>query len=385
MLGQMGADVIKIESLEGDTGRRLGSYPLPEDAQWGPVFYQYNHHKRFMALDLKSERGREVALRLAATADVIVENFRPGVMDRLGLGYDVVKASNPGIVYCSLTAFTPGIGSPERRGVDLVLQAESGIMTMTGFADREPVKVGFTIVDSTAAYVLTQSILGGLLNKERTGAGTHVSVSLHEVAMHLQAAPIGEYLITGKQQERHGNAAPISAPADLFPTEDGYMVISSYTPEHWRQLCECLALTDMLQDPRFASMSLRVVNRKAMWDRLAALFVTDTTEHWVSLLVNAGLSAGRVRGHAEVVAEQLGDPRGILAGSGEATYFRLPAVFEGMTEAPGPAEPVDMRVGRDSREVLAELGYPAEDIESLVASRVCRVPVGQVAEETTKR
>jgi crotonobetainyl-CoA:carnitine CoA-transferase CaiB-like acyl-CoA transferase len=373
ILAELGADVIKVEPLAGDAGRELQSAAFTGSST-SPTFVAFNRGKRSIALDLKSEAGREVGRRLIEQADVVIESSRPGAMERLGLGGEDARRINPRLVYASVSGF--GFVGPERerRGVDLVIQAESGIMSITGERDGRPLKVGFTVVDVAAGNVLAQAILAALLRRERTGAGDLVQVSLLEVALHLQAQPLTEYLATGAVPERNGNAAPMTAPADMARTSDGHIVISAYLDDHWRILCARLGRPELADDPRFATKVARVAHRQELLATLEESLMTRTRAEWLAELQPAGLVVGVVKDYADIESSAQVEANGSIvtldtADGSELRTVRLPFRLGGWQPVRRPAPP---EVGQHTAEILAELGYLPEQIEQRIADGAVR-------------
>jgi crotonobetainyl-CoA:carnitine CoA-transferase CaiB-like acyl-CoA transferase len=371
VLADLGAEVVKVESFRGDPARELQTASFTGSGT-SPTFLAFNRGKRSVALDLRTVGGLEVASRLLERSDVLIESFRPGAMDRLGLGVDTMRRAHPRLVYASLSGF--GHIGPQRgrRGVDLVIQAESGIMAVTGQPDGPPTKVGFTVVDVAAGHVLAQGILAALINRDRTGEGDHVSVSLLDVALHLQAAPMTEYLATGTLPPRSGNAAPMTAPADLFTTADGHLVISAYLDDHWRTLCEALGRAELITDSRFATKVERVRNRDALVRELETTLRTDTSREWMAKLQGAGLAVGMVKSYADIADDVQVRAMETVVSVGDVSPIRTvrsPARFGSWRTEYTVAPP---GVGEHTEEVLGELGYSRDDVASLVGSGVVR-------------
>jgi crotonobetainyl-CoA:carnitine CoA-transferase CaiB-like acyl-CoA transferase len=367
ILADLGAEVVKVEAFGGDPARELQTAAFTGTGT-SPTFLAFNRGKRSVALDVRTPGGIEVTRRLVARSDVLIESFRPGVMDRLGLGAKALRAHDPRLIFASLSGF--GDVGPERtrRGVDLVIQAESGIMAVTGEAGGPPMKVGFTVVDVAAGNVLAQAILAALIRRGRSGSGDHVTVSLVDVAVHLQSAPMTEYLATGTLPPRCGNAAPMTAPADLFRSADGHVVISAYLDRHWRQLCESIGRPELPDDPRFATKVDRVRHRDALVAELEATLRTDTSRGWVARLQGAGLAVGMVKNYADIEADPQVQAMGTLVEVGEEQTYRtvrMPAQFaswraEHRVPAPG--------IGEHTDAVLRELGYSDAAAAALAAS-----------------
>jgi crotonobetainyl-CoA:carnitine CoA-transferase CaiB-like acyl-CoA transferase len=348
MLAQMGAEVVKLEPPQGDIGRGLGATTRNGGS---PTFRMYNHFKRFATANLKNPEDAGAVERLLARADVVLENFRPGVMSRLGFDYPAVRKLNDRVVYCSLTGF-PKTDGDSRGAVDIVIQAESGIMDLTGAAGGPPTKVGFTIVDAATAHVIVHAILAALFARERGNGGSNIEVSLFEVAIHLEAAPIAEYLATGVRPIRSGNSAPLSAPADLFPTLDGDIMISTYTPSHWEGLCVALNRPDVFANQRFDSVQKRVSNRDELWATLAETFRLRTTQDWLSALHRKGLAVGRVRRLSDVAEEARDTPGGMLYGDEHDPVMRLPYTASDAPISSPLLSTSTMAIGSDNDEVF---------------------------------
>jgi crotonobetainyl-CoA:carnitine CoA-transferase CaiB-like acyl-CoA transferase len=323
LLADYGATVIKVEPPSGDGARQLRS-PAVLGIDPSPVFSAYNRNKSLVVADLRDEHDKAAVLRLCQEADVVLASSRPGVMERLGLGFEDLSALNPRLVYASVTGFGRGPLGQGRGGVDILVQAESGIMSTTGEAGGRPLKVGFTIVDAAAAHALTHGILAALLRRERTRRGEHVDLSLYDTAVHLQTGPLAEFLHSGQQGERVGNTAPLAAPADLFTCADTDIVISAYLPHHWQALLESLGLVELAADPRFATGSARSANRAELYALLADVFATRPAHKWLSELTARGILAAPVQDHAAVVASPLTAETGILVNSDEVKGAATP-------------------------------------------------------------
>jgi len=363
MLADLGAEVVKVEAPAGDHTRTVGYR--------GAMFLAANRTKRSIALDLRTERGRDVALRLAARSDIVVEAFRPGVLNKLGLGIDDLRAVNPTIILASLVGF--GAVGPDsgRRGVDLVIQAESGIMSTTGELDRAPTKVGFQLVDATSGLAFTQAILAALLRRERFGVPSEVEVRLLDTALYLQNFQLTEMSLTGVQHPRTGNSAPHAAPSDLVHTADGDLVIAAYFDDQWRGLCEVLDLEWMLEDERFATQPARLAHRAEMLTALNDRFGTAPRSHWYERLNARGVLVGEVRTHDEILAWEQPRVNGafldcVLADGTPLTLVNSPyrlSDHEVAVVRP-PA------LGEHSREVAQELGFTDDELESMIADGV---------------
>ena len=303
MLGDLGADVIKVESTAGDAARYVG---WADDA-YGPMFSAYNRGKRSVVLDLRSEAGRQQALALACSADVVLQNARPGTMERQGLGAERLMAMAPRLVYGQVSGFGQQGTASMRPGFDIAAQAESGMMSLNGDADRDPTRVGFTVVDVMASQVLSNGVLAALVRRGVTGRGGLVDVSLIDVAVSAMANAWTEYHLTGRMPRRQGNIQPNAAPAaDVVRTADGMIVVSAYTQDHFAKLCTAIGKPELALDPRFLESAGRVENRPALMDVLSHAMSHMTSGQVCDLLTSAGVVAGAIRTMAEVKAGQAG-------------------------------------------------------------------------------
>jgi crotonobetainyl-CoA:carnitine CoA-transferase CaiB-like acyl-CoA transferase len=365
-LGELGASVVKIEPLAGDQARHIGRYGES-------MVRAYNRGKRSIALDLKTETGREVAMRLIARADVVIQNLRPGVVDRLGLGPAQVRARHPRIVYLSVSGFGSAGPSRERPGYDIAAQAESGLMSVTGEPDRLPQKVGVPIVDAAAAQLGAQAVLAALYGRERTGQGETLEVSLLETALHLQAATWCEYLDGAPEPTRIGDGQPHNAPAaEVVPTRDGHIVLSAYAEDHWQRFCRAVGRAELADDDRFRTNERRVAHRAALREVLRECFSDLTSEECVALLGRNQIVAGAVRRYSDVLASADVAASGIVvnAASPDGRGYRALGLPYRIGDAPRPALSCAPACGADSAAVLAEAGYTDTEIQTLRQSRV---------------
>ncbi|QDQ95326.1 CoA transferase [Rhodococcus sp. WB9] len=368
ILVDLGADVIKVEPVHGESSRLIGVYGEA-------ILRNYNRNKRCIALDLKDERGQKIAHELISGADIVVQNLRPGVMESFGLGADRVRTAHPGIIYATVSGFGLQGPSRNRAGLDIAAQAESGIMWVTGEADGEPQRVGFPVVDAAAAHVFAQAILGAYVRRLRTGDGDTVETSLLEVAVHLQGPNWGEYLLTGNEPFRKGNGQPTVAPAaDVMPTRDGAIVVSAYSVVHFDRLCTLLGRPELTSDPRFVTNESRVQHRPALLTELRAEFAKLTSDDAMALLTPNGVVAGRISSYGEVrknpdveasgIFVDVTDPDGV-----EHTTLGSPWHLGSIPEFSTVGAP---ELGQHTTEVLTELGYPACAIDDLAAAGVVR-------------
>ena len=309
-LGDLGAEVVKVERPgTGDDTRSWG--PPWTDAGVASYYVGLNRNKRSVTLDLAADDDRALAVRLASRADVMVENFRPGTLARFGLDYPTVRDRNPGLVYVSITAFGSAPKATELAGYDLMVQAMSGLMSITGAPDGPPYKVGVALIDHIAALQGTVGVLAALRHRDATGLGQHVEVSLMGAALAGLLNQASGYLATGSEPPRLGNRHPSIAPYQTFEAEDGWFVVACGNDGQFRKLAEACGRPDLPTDERFATNTDRVANVDALDEILSAAFRTQPVDQWVEVLTEVGVPAGPINtlGGAFDLAERLGlDP-----------------------------------------------------------------------------
>jgi crotonobetainyl-CoA:carnitine CoA-transferase CaiB-like acyl-CoA transferase len=361
VLAELGASVTKVEPLGGDQARHIGRYGES-------MIRAYNRGKRSIALDLKAGAAREVAWRLVARSDVVIQNLRPGVMARFGLGPAEVRARHPRIVYLSISGFGSSGPSRDRPGYDIAAQAESGLMSVTGEPDRMPQKVGVPIVDAAAAHLGAQAVLAALFGRERTGVGETLECSLLETALHLQAATWCEYLGGAPEPTRIGDGQPHNAPAaEVVATRDGHIVLSAYAQDHWQRFCRVMGREELADDPRFCSNEQRVAHRPELREVLKECLSGYSSEECVALLSRNQIVAGAVRNYREVLASADVTASGIVvdAATPGGQHYRALGLPYTLGDAPRPAPPAAPECGADGAALLAEAGYPETEIAEL--------------------
>lgn len=298
MLADLGAEVIKVEQPgAGDETRGWGPPFAGADAAY---FIAINRSKQSVALDLKDPADRESALALAARCDVVIQNFRPGTIERLGFGYEDLRALRPGLVYCSLTGFGSDRNPSNRPGYDFIGQAESGLMHITG--SDQPTKVGVAVVDVLAGMNAAVAILAALRRRDQTGESEHIEVSLLDSGLAVLINVAQAALLTGKEARRYGNAHPQIVPYETFEARDGWVAVAAANDGLYRRLCDAIELPELAHDQRFATNADRVLNRDQLIALLAQRFRDRTTDEWVHALGVAGVPVGKVRGVLEAFA-----------------------------------------------------------------------------------
>jgi crotonobetainyl-CoA:carnitine CoA-transferase CaiB-like acyl-CoA transferase len=302
LLADLGADVIKIENPRaGDQTRRSWGYAVHgEDSR---AFLALNRNKRSVCLDLKEPDDLAAFLRLVESADVVVENFRPGVTKRLGVDYETLAARNPRLIYASVSGFGQTGPYAERPGYDLIAQAMSGVMSITGTPDGTPVKCGLPVGDLGAGMFCALGIVSAVHARQRTGEGQYVETSLFEAALAMSVWESTEYWATGNVPQALGSANRMSAPYQALRTKDGYLTLGANNERLWQRLCAALELTGLLTDPRFVTNSDRMTNRDELAAELEARLASATTDEWVALLLDAGVPAGPIRDYRYVLDE----------------------------------------------------------------------------------
>ena len=380
LLADMGADVIKVERPgEGDETRSWG----PPFAGGEATYYlSLNRGKRSIALDLADARARPAIELLMSSSDVVIENFRVGVAGRLGVGYDAARALRSDIVYCSITGFGSGRSPRGRPGYDFVVQAESGLMSITGERDGPPSKVGVALVDVLCGVHAAVGILAALTERAATGRGRRLEVSLLDTALGSLVNVAQAAIATGEEARRYGNAHPSIVPYEPFETASGWIAVAAANDGLWCRLCEALERADLLAERRFASNPGRVEHREELLRTLAETFRTRSADDWLARLDGSGVPAGKVRGVLEAfdAAAAAGDPASVVVE--HPTVGALPLVRgpirldaggagDPRLGSPPPAPPP--LLGQHTVEVLEQLGI---DAAPLIAAGVAAVPRG---------
>ncbi len=300
LLADMGADVVKIE--QPDTGDTLRSWAPITDG-YSENFASLNRNKRSVTLNLKSESDKQLARQLMAEADIVLENNRPGVMDRLGLGYDAIKILNPKLIYCSISAYGQSGPRSQEGGFDLTLQAMSGLMSVTGDVGGAPVKCGVPVCDFTAGLYAAFAIVSALRTAEKEGEGTHVDISMLGATLGIAALQTSQYFGTGTDPEKLGSAHPRNAPYQVFRCKDGYFGMAAGNNSLWQSVCQVIGKPEMANDARFTTPTLRASNQDALREILEDIFAHEDANTWLAAFRNAGVPCAPINSYSDVLKD----------------------------------------------------------------------------------
>ena len=365
VLGDMGANVIKIEAPSGDACRLLGPPFAQEESG---IYLSVNRNKKGIALDFKKPEGVEVIKKLIAKADIFLESNRPGVMDRLGLGYEQVREINPQIIYVSISGFGQTGPYAQRPGVDGVLQAMGGIMSVTGEEGRAPVKAGVPATDTITGYLGTMSILGALIYRDRHKQGQKVELSLLDSIIALQVMSMGMYLISGENPKRYGSHAPYAAPNGVIKTKDGYVMIAAYHDKKWKSLCEIINRQDLLTNHKFETNPARVDNRDELMQILEASFCEKTSQTWLELLTEADIICAPINTYSDLVEHPQVKANNMIIEVPHPLIGKLKMVgfAPKYSLSPMQANFPPPLFGEHTEEILQNAGYTAKQINVLL-------------------
>ena len=371
LLCDLGADVVKVEMPpRGDASRRMAGASGTDS----PAFNAVNRGKRGIVVDMKADRGRDVVRRLAAAADVFLENARPGVMDRMGLGYSDLRGLNSGLVYASISGYGQTGPHGSRGGFDLVAQGVSGIMSVTGEPGGPPVKAGIPLTDLGAGLFAAIGILAALQHRARTGEGQHVDTSLVEAGVALSVWEATEYFASGQAPRPMGSAHRMSAPYQALACADGYITIGAANDRLFERLCGLLEHPEWSSDPDYADDTARVANRRALAERIEAVTRTRPRAHWLALLEDHGVPCGPINSYADVFDDEQIAAREMVVETDHPTLGRLRTLGSPLKMSrtpPQPGRPAPL-LGQHTDAVLREAGYAPADVDDLRAARVVR-------------
>ncbi|MEL7138116.1 MAG: CoA transferase [Pseudomonadota bacterium] len=365
MLADMGADVIKVERPGGDDSRRMVP---PTIAGESAAFMMMNRNKRGISLDLKQETARAALLRLLDGADIVIENYRLGTMEKLGLGYEALKARNPGLVYVEISGFGRTGPYAERAGFDLIAQGMGGLMSITGEGPgRPPVKVGAPVSDITAGILAAMGALAAVHRRRETGEGQRVDTSLFEAAITHTYWQSAIAFATEESPGPMGSAHPLNAPYQAFETADGWINIGAANQRNWERLVALIGAPGLAEDPRFLTNADRIANREVLAEALNAVLRGRTTAEWLAVMEEGGLPAGPVLSIREMQTDPQARARGMVTETehpvaGPVETLGLPVTFH---DTPGSVRRPAPRLGEHTAEVLAEAGFGEDEIEAM--------------------
>jgi formyl-CoA transferase len=376
MLGDMGADVIKVERPgKGDESRNWGppfvGKPYASYPGESAYFMAINRSKRSLTVNLKSAEGQEVIKRLARISDVLVENFRTGTLEKMGLGYEKLQALNPRLVYCSISGYGRTGPYAKRPGYDFIIQAEGGIMGITGPEEGPPFRVGVSIVDLTTGIFASSAILAALRARERTGEGQLIDISLLDTTAALLANVASNYLVGGIEPRRMGNAHFNIAPYEVFRARDRWFALAAANTRQWEMLCEVIGRPELKDDPRFTSNQDRLAERAALVELLNEVFITRDADDWLVKLQEAGIPSGPINTIQDVFDHPQAEARNLKLEIEHPTagLVGFPGIPYKMSHTPADVDRPPPLLGEHTEEVLTEVGYSPEEVALLHEKR----------------
>jgi len=370
MLADMGAEVIKLEMPgTGDDSRSWGP-PFVEGES--AYFMSVNRNKKSITVNMKSELSKEIVTKLIKQSDVLVENFRPGAMDRLGFGYDAVKEVNPGIIYSSISGF--GQDGPYRMlpGFDQVLQGMGGLMSITGEPGGPPIKVGVAIADIAGGMFAAFGIVTALFNRQKTGKGQMVDISLLDSQVAWLTYRAGAYFVSGEVPQPVGSGHPVIVPYQAFKAKDVYINVAVGNDNLWQKFCKAVGLEKVMDDPQFATNAKRVENRAAIVKIIGDLIVTKNGEEWLAILKDAGVPCGPIYTIDKIFADPQVLHREMMKelDHTKAGKIKVAGIPVKLSDTPGEVKTPPPFLGEHTQEVLEELGYSSQDLETLRQEKV---------------
>jgi len=367
LLADLGADVVKIEPPKGDQTRSSMGFKMKGPDSMG--FLNMNRNKRSVTLNLKSEAGRVAFYRLVETADILVENYRPGVVKKLGVDYETLKTINPKLIYASISGFGQTGPWADRPGFDLMAQAMSGVMSVTGHPGMPPVKAGVPVADIGCALFCTYAILSAYIGRQKSGEGQYIDASLFEAALAFSIWDTSEYWGTGKVPTPVGTSNKMSAPYQAVKSKDGYFVMGATNQKLWIQLCNQIGRADLIDDARFTDNPARLKHRELLIEELEKAFVTKSSDEWVDELLAVGIPAGKMSTYPEAFESEHGKHRRMRVEiphpiEGTVPNIGFPVKLMGTPQQIRMHPPL---LGGHTDSVLAEIGLDAMEIADLKA------------------
>ncbi len=369
LLSDLGANVIKIEPFpNGDESRAIRPFVNSESS----YFMSLNRGKRSVVINLKKDEGKEIFFKMVLKADILVENFRPGTMDKLGLGYKTLKEMNEKIIYCSISGFGQTGPYRDRPAYDTVVQAMSGVMSINGHPDGPPTRVGVSISDIAAGYTASVGILSALHKREKDGKGQHIDVAMLDSMLYILENAIARYFATGINPDRIGNRHPVSTPFDIFTTKDGNIAIAVGNNAIWERFCKAIGTDNLLKDQRLETNATRTANEPELKEKIVKVLSDKTTKQWLEIFIQHSVPCGPINSIADVTT----DPH-ILAREmivevehkkvGKTKIPGVPIKFSDTKCTVTTASPV---LGQHTDEILKEYGFTINEIKGFRESGV---------------
>lgn len=373
LLADLGAEVIKIENASG--GDSVRSFAPHKDGQ-SSAFSMINRNKRSLAIDLKTAEGKAIIDELVLTADILVENLRPGTMTRLGLGYSAVSAQNPALIYVSASGWGQDGPLSALAGLDIMAQARSGIMSVTGEVGGLPTKVGVPLCDLGCAMYAATAALAALHHRTSTGEGQHIDVSLFETGVSFAVWEFAKYSVTGAIPRARGSAHQSAAPYQAVRTADGWVTIGAATPRTWTAMCIALGLDSLIEDARFINNALRMQHREDLIDILELRLSEESSEHWIALLEGAGVPAAPLNDYGQVFDDAHLAARDFFweASDSHGTSFQMMGSPMRLSATPARRDHPAPRHGEDTTEILKGLGRNKAAVADLLARGIATAP-----------
>ncbi|MHB8090720.1 MAG: CaiB/BaiF CoA transferase family protein [Syntrophales bacterium] len=363
LLADLGADVIKIEAPEGDPSRVTGIMGKGEN----PYFVNLNRNKRAITVDMKKPEGKEIIRRLAEKADIVVENFRPGVMDRLGLGYKELSALNPSLIYAAISGFGKSGPYKDRPAFDFIAQAMSGFMSLNGNEQMPPLRVGVPISDTIAGLYAAFGILAALREREKSGRGQEIQTAMVDGLISMFTFASSAYFATGELPPRNGNDHMVVSPYGLFDAADGPVAIAPSAEKNWLQLCAALKRDDLPTDPRFDTQQKRRQNRSEINEIIQGIIATKKRDEWIELLNQAGVPCGPVNNLKQVFSDpQVLHQEMVIESAQPGGPVKMPGFPVKFSRTSARLHKPSPQIGENTVSVLRELGYPEAEIDALL-------------------